>query len=124
MARNTARLSYAFGEAVTAFRTALDQPAANGGDESPAAHGLGNWAARRLEKRVRRELATCEHTPEVKWKWLRRADPPARTQNFRSLVQVNFYRYPRRWRLVSAISQSTAIVMTLGMLDVSRKFAA
>jgi hypothetical protein len=34
MARNTARLSYAFGEAVTAFRTALDQPAANDGDEA------------------------------------------------------------------------------------------
>jgi len=39
MARNTARLSFALGEAVTAFRTALDQPAlsetaANDGEES------------------------------------------------------------------------------------------
>jgi len=29
MARNTARLSFALGEAVTAFRTSLDQPAVN-----------------------------------------------------------------------------------------------
>jgi hypothetical protein len=29
MARSTARLSYAFGEAVTAFRAALDQPESN-----------------------------------------------------------------------------------------------
>jgi len=60
--------------------------------------GLGNWAARRLEKRIRHELESYEHSPEVKWKWFRRADSPARTQNFRSLVQVNFYRYPRGGR--------------------------
>jgi len=40
MARNTARLSYAFGEAVTAFRTALDQPAVNGGEEPATDTGV------------------------------------------------------------------------------------
>ena len=34
VARNTARLSFAFGEAVTAFRNALDQPAANESEAS------------------------------------------------------------------------------------------
>jgi hypothetical protein len=60
------------------------------------ARGLGSWAARRLEKRFRQELESYEQPPEVKWKWFRRADPSSRPQVFRSLVQVNFYRYPRR----------------------------
>jgi hypothetical protein len=60
------------------------------------ARGLGKWAKRRLEDRIRREFEAYEHTPEVKWKWFRRADAPSRTQNFRSLVQVNVYRHPRR----------------------------
>jgi Sec-independent protein translocase protein TatA len=34
--RNTARLSFAFGEAVTAFRTALNQPSAEADAESEA----------------------------------------------------------------------------------------
>ena len=58
--------------------------------------GMGNWAARRVEKRVRQEFATYEQPPEVNWRLFRRADSPARTQNFRSLVQVNFYRAPKR----------------------------
>ena len=57
---------------------------------------VGKWAARRLERRVRAEFANFEDPPEVKWKWFRRADTSSRTQNFRSLVQVNFYRQPRR----------------------------
>jgi hypothetical protein len=59
------------------------------------AHGMGKWAARRLEKRVRQQLASYDQQPDVKWRWFR-ADVPARTQNFRSLIQVNFYRSSRR----------------------------
>jgi hypothetical protein len=40
MSRNMARLSFAFGEAVTAFRTALAQPMENQDDESAAAPGI------------------------------------------------------------------------------------
>jgi hypothetical protein len=39
--RNTARLSFAFGEAVTAFRTALNQPT-EGSDAASAAQALEN----------------------------------------------------------------------------------
>ena len=59
------------------------------------AHEMGKWAARRLEKRVRQQLASYDQQPDVKWRWFR-TDVPARTQNFRSLIQVNFYRSPRR----------------------------
>jgi len=59
-------------------------------------HGLGRWAARRLQKRIREELEASEYPPQVKWKWFRRGESPSRVQNFRSLVQVNFYRQPRR----------------------------
>jgi hypothetical protein len=46
LARNTARLSFAFGEAITAFRTALAGPGAERSDAGSAAEAL----AQRLEQ--------------------------------------------------------------------------
>jgi len=44
MARNSARLSFALGEAVTAFRTALDQPAANDSEDGKK-KDKQNWSS-------------------------------------------------------------------------------
>jgi hypothetical protein len=47
------------------------------------------------ERRLRREWQTYQHPPETRMQWWWRDPGPVRTQNFRSLVQVNFYRQPR-----------------------------
>ncbi len=52
------------------------------------------WAERHAKKRLREEWAAYQQPPELKARWFRR-DRTSRTQNFRSLVQVNFYRSPR-----------------------------
>ena len=46
------------------------------------------------ERRLRREWRAYQHPPETRMRWWRREPGPVRTQNFRSLVQVNFYRQP------------------------------
>jgi hypothetical protein len=60
------------------------------------ARGLMRWAERRARNRIRREWAEYQQPPEFKARWFRRDATQPRTQNFRSLVQVNFYRSPPR----------------------------
>jgi hypothetical protein len=47
------------------------------------------------ERRLRREWQLLQHPPETRMRWFRREPGPLRAQNFRSLVQVNFYRSRR-----------------------------
>lgn len=53
------------------------------------------WAQRYSERRIRQEWQAYRNSGEVKARWFRRDSTAPRTQNFRSLVQVNFYRTPR-----------------------------
>jgi hypothetical protein len=63
------------------------------------ADSVRRWASRRVERRMREEWEAYRqspgHPPEVKARWFRRHGSLPRTQNFRSLIQVNFYRAPR-----------------------------
>jgi hypothetical protein len=56
---------------------------------------VGRWAARRFERRALEEWNSFRQPPELKARWFRRDATQPRNQNFRSLVQVNFYRSPR-----------------------------
>ena len=56
---------------------------------------MRTWAERLIERRLRAEWEEYRHSPEVKGRLFRRDSSQPRTQNFRSLVQVNFYRAPR-----------------------------
>jgi hypothetical protein len=55
-----------------------------------------HWAQRRIERRLQAEWQEWRESAEVRPTWFRRKPGGLRTQNFRSLVQVNFYRTPRR----------------------------
>jgi len=59
---------------------------------------MRDWAQRRLERRLRAEWNAWRRSSdmEIRPRWFRRESGPQRTQNFRSLVQVNFYRTRRR----------------------------
>jgi hypothetical protein len=59
------------------------------------ARGMLRWAQRHAERRIREEWAAYRGSGELKTRWFRRDPTTPRTQNFRSLVQVNFYRAPR-----------------------------
>jgi hypothetical protein len=57
---------------------------------------IRHWTQRRLERRLQAEWEDWRRSAEVRPRWFRRQSTPLRTQNFRSLVQVNFYRAPPR----------------------------
>jgi hypothetical protein len=55
------------------------------------------WVEEVGRRKIARELQEYHSPPEWRiWPFLRRNHEPAYRQVFRSLVQVNFYRTPRR----------------------------
>lgn len=60
MARNTARLSLAFGEAITAFRTALDHPGVGEDAESAPDAGTEDVKRRKNQNRASSEPASTQ----------------------------------------------------------------
>jgi hypothetical protein len=50
------------------------------------------WAERHARRRLRDEWEAYQRDYEVKPRWFRRDATLPRTQNFRSFLQVNFYR--------------------------------
>jgi hypothetical protein len=60
------------------------------------ARGVRDWATRSIERRIRKEWSRYDHHPEVKLRWSRRGDAADGPQTVRPIVQVNFYRQPRR----------------------------
>jgi hypothetical protein len=57
---------------------------------------LRDWAQRRLERRLQAEWEDWRRSGEIKPQWFRRESSSPKTQHFRSLLQVNVYRGPRR----------------------------
>jgi hypothetical protein len=59
------------------------------------AHGMRDWATRRIERRIRKEWNSYDQHPQVRMHWFRR-DDSRDERNTRPWVQLNFYRHPRR----------------------------